>query len=102
MSDADRAYKLEDAVVKATQAEAELKLLGEAFQKLRADLVKAWEATDPRDQTGREKLWIATTQLTQVERTLRNVVNSGVVAKKELDAIKNAGAPRKPFLRRLV
>lgn len=101
MSNDDRLGKLADAVAKAANAENELRLLGEAFEKLRTALVQAWQNSDPRDEKGREKLWVATTQLTQVERSLRTVVRDGKVAQKEIDAIKKAGEP-KSLLRRLV
>jgi hypothetical protein len=98
----DRLMKLDGVVAKAGEAQVELKLLGEAFQKLRNDLVSAWMETNPRDDAGREKLWLATTQLTQVERTLRTVVQSGEVAQKEIAAIKSAGDPRKGLIRRRI
>lgn len=100
MNAADRELKLSGIIAKATEATGELRHLGEAFKTLRAQLVTAWEGTDPRDATGREKLWLATTQLTQVERILRSVASSGAIAKKELDALKSAGEPPRRFFRR--
>lgn len=96
----DRLDKLFGRVTRAASAEAELRLVGEAFEKLRGEYVKAWENSDPRDTHGREKMWVATTILTQVERTLRNTVRDGQVAQKEIDAIKKAGEPKKSSLRR--
>lgn len=84
-------HKLIAAVDKAHKAENELRLVGEAFKKLRDSLVDAWQATDPRDDKGREKLWLATTQLTQVERTLRQWVSDGEFAAKEIERIRTAG-----------
>lgn len=94
---AEREGKLHGDVQKGSEAESELRLTGEAFKGLRAALINAWERTDPRDGVGREKLWIATTQLTQVEQALRAYANNGRIAAKELEAIRKAGEPKKRF-----
>lgn len=99
MSLQDRLLKLAGIVSKGAEAQAELKVLGEAFQHLRERLVESWQATDPRDAIGREKLWLATTQLTQVERALRTVAQNGMIADKEIEVIKKAGDARKRPLR---
>lgn len=93
----DREGKLYADLQKGAAAEAELRITGEAFAGLRAALIDAWEKTDPRDTTGREKLWIATTQLTQVETALRRHVANGRTAAAEIEKIRRAGEPKKRF-----
>lgn len=93
----DRENKLHVVMQNAARAAVELELTGAAFAKLRANLIEAWQASDPRDEKGREKLWLATTQLTQVETALRTLVQNGAVAKKEIDAIRKAGDPKRFF-----
>jgi hypothetical protein len=93
----DREGRLLADVQKGAAAESELRLTGEAFKGLRAALIDAWEKTNPRDSAGREKLWVATTQLAQVEMALRAYVNNGRIAAKEIEAIRKAGEPKKRF-----
>lgn len=97
MTTEDREGKLLADVQRGAQADAELRLTRDAFKGLRSALITAWEKTDPRDTAGREKLWIATTQLTQVEQALIAHVTNGRVAQKEIDAIRRAGEPKKRF-----
>lgn len=97
MTSPDREGKLLADVQKGAEADAELRLTRDAFKGLGGDLIKAWLATDPRDTNGREKLWVATTQLTQVEQALIGYVTNGHVAVKELEAIRRAGEPKKRF-----
>lgn len=89
--------KLHEQASKGANAFAELALTGAAFAGLRSALIDAWSNSDPRDTTGREKLWVATTQLTHVENALRSHVTNGKIAVKELEAIRKAGEPRKRF-----
>lgn len=82
---------------KGAAADVELRVTGESFVGLRKQLFDAWLVTDPRDQAGREKLWLATSMLTRVENMLRGHVQNGRVAQKELDAIRKTGEPKKRF-----
>lgn len=84
-------------IAAAGEAAAELKQTAAGFITLRASYIDAWEKTDARDTTGREKLWVAMTILAKVETHLRSVVNNGVVAKREIEALRTAGEPRKRF-----
>ena len=93
----DREGKLLADMQKGNEADAELRLTAEAFKGLRAALVTAWETTNPRDTAGREKLWVATTQLTQIEAALRGYVANGRIASKEIEAIRKSGEPKKRF-----
>lgn len=78
-------------------ARSDLLAVGDAFDEVKGNLFAAWMRTAPRDDTGREKLWVATTLLTQVEKVLRNRVSNGQVAEVELEAIRKAGDPKKIF-----
>lgn len=80
--------------VAGVAADQDLRAVGSAFDDVKAELFAAWMATAPRDDTGREKLWIATTILTNVEKVLRRRVDNGRVAEKDLDLIRKAGEPK--------
>jgi hypothetical protein len=82
---------------KGVAAENALKITGEAFSELKKQLFDAWLASETRDEAGREKLWIATTQLSKVEDLLRKRVMNGRIAEREIDAIRKA-AEQKKFL----
>lgn len=94
----DQELKLHAQQTKGGAAEYELALTREAFAKLRDEYIKAWTNSDPRDAAGREKIWTAMTVLSQVEKHLRTCVDNGTVAKKELDALRRAGEPKKKIL----
>jgi hypothetical protein len=83
------------AQTKGVAAQQELKLTGEAFAELKKAYVEAWSNSDPRDTAGREKIWAATTILTQVEKRLRSHVTNGKVAEKQLEAIRNKASGRR-------
>lgn len=90
----DNEGKLISQQKSGAEAEQELRATGEAFAEVKKEFFAAWMASAPRDESGREKLWVATTILTQVEKILRNRVANGKVAQIELDAIRKAGAPK--------
>jgi hypothetical protein len=94
---ADDEFSLRRAADRAAKAKAliENETLAEAFTTLRAEYIKAWEATSPKDQDTRERLWIATTVLTKVRGHLQSVVDGGKVASALL-ADMEAQAKRKP------
>lgn len=71
-------------------ADAELKIVASAFISLKNGYFDAWMKSDPRDVAGREKLWVATTIVTQIEAQLRKAVSDGVVADKEIERKKRA------------
>jgi hypothetical protein len=95
--------KMHEQRARAVAAEAELKVTSDAFAKLKDGYVSAWMNSDPRDTTGREKLWLATTIISKVQSQLLQAVADGVVADKEIDRktradeIRRAGQSRKFF-----
>jgi hypothetical protein len=74
--DADRAAK--------AQGLLDNELLAESFTALRAEYIRAWEATAARDQDARERLWVATTVLTKVRGHLETMISDGKVASAQL------------------
>lgn len=90
----DNENKMIAARNRGVSSEIELRVTGESFKALREEYVKAWAGSDPRDTTGREKLWLATTIISKVEEMLRTHVSNGKVAERELDAIRKAGEPK--------
>lgn len=83
---ADDEFSLRRAADRAAKAKALLdsELLTEAFATLRTEYIRAWEATAPRDQDARERLWTATTVLTKVRGHLNSVIADGKVATVQL------------------
>lgn len=69
-------------------------LLQEAFQTLEASYIDAWRLTHALDAQAREKLFIAVNVIGKVRDHLRNVVQSGNLAAKEIEQM-TAEAERK-------
>lgn len=80
---------------KGAAAARALEVTGEAFAELKKQMFDAWVASGTRDEAGREKLWIATTQLSKVEELLRKRVMNGRVAEREIDAIRKEAERKK-------
>lgn len=76
-------------------AEQAWRVVGEAFEKVKKQYVDAWQGTNPRDNAGREKLWVATTVVSAVERHIRQCVEDGKVAEKQLVLLRKAGEPKR-------
>src|ERR1700761_6233468 len=95
MSDENR---LTEQMAKGALADAALREVGSAFDEIKREIAAAWMESAPRDDAGREKLWLATTLLTRVENVLRTRMANGHVAKAELDALRKAGGPQKKVL----
>lgn len=55
-----------------------------AVQAIRADLVQAWESSPARDTQGREQLWQAVQMLGKIERQLLQTIETGELAKLQL------------------
>lgn len=72
-------------------------MLAEAFEKLRADYLSAWEATKYNDTDGRERLWQAVQIVGKVKTHLQSVVNDGKLAKAEVDHLRTMGERKKIF-----
>jgi hypothetical protein len=83
--------KLHEQRIRGTAAQRELSVTGEAFEAVKKQYVDAWMQSDVRDTAGREKLWVATTILTLVEKQLRQYVADGRFAEEELKRLKKAG-----------
>lgn len=62
-------------------------VLGDAFDALEAEYLKAWRESKPADQEERERLWLAVGILNEIKRHLRIVIDAGAVAKRDLDKI---------------
>lgn len=87
--------KLAEELARGAAAESELRLTAEAFARLRADYVKAWEATGARDSDARERLWQAVQIVGKVEAHLRALVDTGKLAARQLEDIERLGERRK-------
>jgi hypothetical protein len=61
--------------------------LGEAFDTLDRDYVKAWRESYARDTDARERLWQAVQIVAKVRSHLSAVVNNGKLAQRELDEL---------------
>lgn len=88
--------KLLADVSKMHAAGQDLRTVGTAFDDLRQEYFKVWQGTDPRDDKGREKLWVASTILTQVENSLRKTIANGRIAQADIERIRKAAEPNPP------
>jgi len=70
-------------------------LLNGAFDTLRAEYLKAWEATKYNDTDSRERLWQAIQIVGKVRSQLHAYVNDGTLAQAELNQI-NYGLRDRP------
>ena len=61
--------------------------LDEAFKALEGEYLKAWRESKPADQEERERLWLAVGILGEIKRHLRIVVDTGAMAKRDIDKI---------------
>lgn len=68
------------------QAEIELPLMRAAIRKLRAQIFETFEATDPNDSAGRERLYVALKLLPEIEQDLVHAINDGALAETEIEA----------------
>lgn len=82
---------------RGAKAEALLRseLLAEAFDRMRADYLTAWEGTAARDTDARERLWQAYQIVGLVRGHLQSVANNGKLARKEIDDIARMGERKK-------
>lgn len=78
--------KLRQDTDKAARAESLLRneLLTEAYERIEADLIKAWIASEPRDFDGRERCFLAVHANRKHKDYLESVVNNGKLAQAEL------------------
>jgi hypothetical protein len=60
-------------------------LVIEIFNTLKAEYIKAWEASPARDSDGRERLWQAVQIVGKVRSHLQSMSSDGRMAKAEID-----------------
>ena len=63
-------------------------LLLESLAELRKTYFETWLMTEPGDRDGRERLYTAASQLSQVFDHLRSVVGSGRVASQKIERLR--------------
>ena len=68
-----------------------------AFDGLRSEYLKAWEATQARDTDARERLWQAYQIAGKVRTQLAMMASSGKLAQKQIDEIAQMGERKKRF-----
>lgn len=71
---------------RAVEAEALLSnaLFNEALDKIKSELIEAWEKTPARDTDGRERCWTAIQQLGRMKGYFQSVLNDGKFAAAQL------------------
>lgn len=81
--------KKEQAITRGKRAEVLLNdtLLTEAFETLKADYIKGWEQSAPRDSDGRERVWQAVQIVGKVKDHLMLVAANGKVSQRDIDEI---------------
>lgn len=72
-------------------------VLAGAFDSLRAEYLKAWEATTPRDTDARERYWQAYQIAGKVRTQLAMMASSGKLAQKQIDEIATLGERKRRF-----
>lgn len=82
--------KLYAAVEKGAIAQNELRLTNEAYEEVKHRLQLKWLSTQAHDTAGREKLWLSTCLLSQVQNVMLRHVRDGQIAEKEIEAIRKA------------
>jgi len=85
--------KLGEAIHRGYQAEIELQRTAEAFATMKADYLKAWEATPLRDTEGRERFWQAVQIVGIVQNHLASVMANGRVAERDLKHLRTGKKP---------
>jgi hypothetical protein len=60
-------------------------LLQEAFEKSEREYVRLWRESVLHDSQGRERLYMALKGLDLVKQNLRSVINSGMLARDQLE-----------------
>lgn len=94
----EHADKLNSQLYLGQNAAAELEVTGRAFTAIKKQYTDAWLMSEARDAEGREKLWVATTLLTLVEKQMRQYVSDGKVAEKNIEELRKAAEPKKRSL----
>lgn len=91
---------LEQRIYQASRAREVLE--NEAFQQVFADakqeITEQWTKSPARDQEGREKLWLMLSLLNKVEAMLQSSLDSGTLAKLDLEHEKTMAERAKGWL----
>ena len=92
-------FKLQQDASRAARADGLLKneLLAEAYDKLEADLIAAWIASNPRDTDGRERCFHAVHANRKHKEYLVSIVNNGKLAAAELKQLADNVERKKRF-----
>jgi len=95
----DEEFKHRQDASKGARAGALLnnELLTEAYDKIEADLIAAWIASNPRDTDGRERCFHAIHANRKHKAYLVSVVNDGKVAAAELKQLADNAERKKRF-----
>jgi len=72
-------------------------LLQEAFKKLEDEYITAWRRSEATNQIGREKLFLAVNVIGKVREHLEEMVSSGKIAAKTLEALAKEADRKKRF-----
>jgi hypothetical protein len=57
----------------------------QAFADIKQEITEQWTKSPARDQEGREKLWLMLSLLNKLETTLQGTLDSGKLAKMDLE-----------------
>jgi hypothetical protein len=87
--------KLREDAAKAVRAQHALDTVSGSLAALKAEYIKAWEASSARDTEGRERLWQAVQIVGKVESHLTQMVENGKLAERELNEISRFGDRKK-------
>ena len=79
--------KRQEEINRAAHAEAVLKnpLVKEVLDRLEADIVKAWEGTNPRDQEARERGWMFYVTVRKFRNQFLSYIETGKMASVQLE-----------------
>ena len=89
--------KLHREMAAGARAAAALGEVEEAFARLKAQYVAAWQASGLSEREARERLWQAVQILDRVQAHLRQVAAGGKLAERQLDDVKRLGGRARLF-----
>ncbi len=95
-------FERQQEVNRAVEAErlATHPMVQEGFKAVRKRLHEAMEATAPRNQEERERLYMALFAFKMFEEFFIDIMDTGDMAARQLNAFKTGKEPRKPFLKK--
>ena len=89
--------KLHQELAAGARAQAALGEFEEAFARLKAQYIAAWQASGLREHDARERLWQAVQIVDKVEAHLRQVAAGGKLAERQLEDVKRLGEKNRIF-----